>query len=603
MRLTEFLTGQKSIKDTGKTQQSTVRNDAVNRQIRSLTPGQTIQGEVVSRNGSEVQIRLADDMMLQARIDRNMNIEIGKNMTFEVKNNGQSLMLSPLFTNTAVDVNVLKALDMASLPINETTVEMTKQLMEAGLSVDRNTLQQVNRECNLFPEAETADIINLHKLGLPVNEDNVAQMASYRNLTYRLVTGLNDVLDTLPDLFAQLTESGDVEGAVRLYEQLLSLAQDTEGMAAGGEDIFFQKQDAVFLEAGNTNAEGLAGTNAEGEAGSPSAMAAEAILKGMTGETSEGILSNEQGPVELQSGKDALKTQIPPEYSGGELQEAADAKESQQKIVLEEKTGLTEEGLRSAQALSGSNAADTGGGASLQTILSARAFEQVLSQLFHGTGMQAENVKQELDGLLNPLLQLMKKQWTVSPKEVADTERVEGLYRRLDRQLKSLAQTMESTGQTAASAYKAVTGLSRNLDFLQQVNQAYNYIQLPLRLQQGEAHGDLYVYTNKRHLARKDGQISALLHLDMEHLGAVDVYVSMVSENVSTKFYVQDDDMLDFLTGHMDILTERLQKRGYSCSFEMNVREQGEQKESIVGKILGQESAVPLAEYAFDVRT
>ena len=149
--------------------------------------------------------------------------------------------------------------------------------------------------------------------------------------------------------------------------------------------------------------------------------------------------------------------------------------------------------------------------------------------------------------------------------------------------------------------------MTQNLDFMQQVNQMYAYVQLPLRLQHSEAHGDLYVYSNKKHLAANDGQISALLHLDMEHLGPVDVYVAMKQNDVKTQFYLQDEELLDFLMAHIDILTERIQKRGYSCECEMTVREQNDgqvngQNQSIQ-KLLQQEHHVPLAEYAFDVRT
>ena len=147
--------------------------------------------------------------------------------------------------------------------------------------------------------------------------------------------------------------------------------------------------------------------------------------------------------------------------------------------------------------------------------------------------------------------------------------------------------------------------MSQNVDFLQQLNQMYSYVQLPLRLQQRDAHGDLYVYTNKKNLANKEGNVSALLHLDMEHLGPVDVYVAMQSNKVNTKFYLRDDDMIDFLAAHMDILTDRLRKRGYECSYAMTTREE-KTKETTKGgldPLLGQERGVMLSRYAFDVRT
>jgi flagellar hook-length control protein FliK len=204
--------------------------------------------------------------------------------------------------------------------------------------------------------------------------------------------------------------------------------------------------------------------------------------------------------------------------------------------------------------------------------------------------------------LKNLLSERLEAAWTIKPEDVADEKKVEELYQRIDRQLKGLAQALESEGATSQSAYKAVNNMSDNIDFLHQLNQMYAYVQLPIKLNQGNAHGDLYVYTNKKNLASKDGKVSALLHLDMEHLGPVDVYVSLENTKVNTKFYVQDDEMLDFLSEHMDILTQRLEKRGYNCSFGMQVRGEDEEKEGGVKTLLKQEGHVPLSQYAFDVR-
>ena len=232
MKLSQLFSGEVRTDNTAHAPQPTpAQAELMNRQIRSLVPGQTISGEIIARNGNEVQIRLSEDMVLNARVDRNMNIEIGKNMTFEVKNNGSALTLSPLFTNVATDVNVMKALDMAGLPLNRTTVDMTEQLMAAGLPVNKGSLQQIFREINSFPQATVEDIINLHKLQMPVNEANVNQMASYRNLTHQLTGGMEDILGALPEVFDSMMAEGDVAGAVRLYQEVLSLIRE-----AGQED-------------------------------------------------------------------------------------------------------------------------------------------------------------------------------------------------------------------------------------------------------------------------------------------------------------------------------------------------------------------------------
>lgn len=559
MKLAGLFTGDNQIADTGKTQANTVRSDTVNRQIQAMIPGQTIQGELVSRNGNEVQIRVADDMVLTAKLEQNLNLEVGANMTFEVKNNGKALVLSPLFTNVATDANVLKALEMASLPVNGTTISLTQSLMEARLPIDRHTLQQVYREVNMFPEATTSDIVYLHKMQMPVNETNVAQMVSYRNLTHQLVTGLNNVLDAVPEMFSQMIESGDTERAVWLYRQFLSLVQESpaddtvsgEGMTGNGP---MTKQDDMT---GNVN------------------MTENINLTDKVN-TTENVNWTENVNI-------SETVHITENAEISEKIELAGSTDIRETVPATEETAVHEPaGMIGSTAAS--DASDTG----------FQSISAQMSRLWQKNGGK---------DILEPVLRLLKEQWTITPEEVADSEKVESLYHRLNKQLRSLTQTLEDSGQTASTAYKAVTNLTQNLDFLQQVNQLYTYVQLPLRLQRGEAHGDLYVYTNKKHLASKDGQISALLHLDMEHLGPVDVYVSMLHEKVNTKFYLQDDDMLDFMMEHMDILTERLQKRGYQCTYEMQLRLQEEKMSKGILTLLQQESQVPLAEYAFDVRT
>lgn len=600
MKLSQLFSAQTHIEEQTNAKLKADRNANtayINRQIRSLVPGQTVSGEIVGRNGSEVQIRLSEDMVLNARVDKSLNIEIGKNMTFEVKNNGSTLTLSPLFTNISTDVNVLKALEMASLPVNQTSVAMTEQLMEAGLPVNRNTLQQVYREINNFPQAEISDIIHLHRLQMPVNEANVNQMVSYRSLNHQLLEGMENVLDALPEVFDSLRADGDYAGAVKLYQEIFQLAE--EGTA------FLQDEQTAGAAARQT------GQSGQLEQTEPGVQAAETedpgALKAGTG--AAGQSKAEAGALEQpQAGAEAAELLNTPGAAkqpdtAGELQ----APEKLRQALAEEVLSMVKELPLSEEQLSevtGGLREFAAGNADAKQLMT------VLNRLAEIAGGGPEALR-TLDKIFSQpafkdfLNGQLKELWTLRPDEVAVPGRVEELYRRLDRQLKSLAQALESTGQSGSAAFKAVSNMTQNLDFLQQINQMYTYVQLPLRLQQGEAHGELYVYTNKKRLSDGDGKISALLHLDMENLGPVDVYVTLQNSKVNTKFYVQDDEMLDFLTEHMDLLTDRLRKRGYDCSFEMTTRGKEDNAAAKGGlePVLQQEKGVVLSQYAFDVRT
>ena len=542
MKLTGWFS-QDKIADNSRVQTPNNANtEQVNRQIRALVPGQTLRGEVVSREGNNAQIRLLQDVLVDAKVDADIRLELGQNITFQVKNNGQTLNLSPLFTNMATEGTVLKALDMASLPVNENTVAMTKQLMDAGLPIDKNTLQQIWHESNAFPDAEILDLVNLHKVELPVTEENITQMASYRNLTHQLTAGIAETGESLTNMLQGLVESGDIEQAATIYSEVLELLAFED---AAGETVTGQQQTEGPLPEPGVDVT-VTPEEAEQMPVKPSATAPEAVPGQKT------IIEE--------------PTETAPD-NGQTIKENPGAEKTQEAPQLQTLQKLLKQGLETKDI-------------------------PLLRSILHNSKVAELPAK------------LLADRWSIKPEDVESPEKVEELYQKLGKQLKGLSNLLEENGQRGSSAYQNVTNLSQNVDFLQQINQTYAYIQLPLHLRQGEHKtGELFVYTNKKNLARKDGQVSALLHLDMEHLGPLDVYVTLKDTKVSTKFYVQNDAILDYLEANMDVLTERLQKRGYDCKCETTLRTELQQTAQAMAPLLKTEGSVPVAQYAFDVRT
>ncbi len=194
----------------------------------------------------------------------------------------------------------------------------------------------------------------------------------------------------------------------------------------------------------------------------------------------------------------------------------------------------------------------------------------------------------------------MNRQWLMLPEEVGEEHRVDKLYERLNSQIKHLNEVLSQTGRADTPLARTVSNVSGNIDFMNQLNQMFTYVQLPLKMQSREANGELFVYTNKKSLAKKDGSVSALLHLDMEYLGSLDVYVALNDQKVSTKFYLKEDSALDLIAQNIDMLNERLQKRGYSMNAEFINREENT---NVMEEILKQDKNISvLAGYSFDAR-
>ena len=99
--------------------------------------------------------------------------------------------------------------------------------------------------------------------------------------------------------------------------------------------------------------------------------------------------------------------------------------------------------------------------------------------------------------------------------------------------------------------------------------------------------------------------MSALLHLDMEHLGPLDVYVTMQNQKVSTNFTVQDDSILMLIEKHIELLHDRLAKRGYDFKAKMQIKdtEETDEQDSIMKTILHQQKNISvLSRTSFDMR-
>ncbi|HKM34867.1 MAG TPA: flagellar hook-length control protein FliK [Lachnospiraceae bacterium] len=533
MKLSDFFSSSANkIQESGSVTENTqnVTSDRIPKQIQVLTPGKVLQGEVIEKSGNEVMIRLAGDLLLAARLDQEVNVEEGRLLTFEVKNNGKTVSLSPLFANTASTDNVMKALHMANIPINENTVEMTELMMRQGMSVDSHSLQYVFKDVAANGQIPVSQIVKLHQMEIPVNEANLGQLKSYLDMTHHLIDGMEEVIASIPNTFDEICKAQGDEKAILLYDQIIGdffpgKSQKTAGMGFHNLNSLFQ------------------------------------VLKGAVNN-----VETEQPPFLTQ--QEIYTVSVEPQVDTRLLTDILSDMQNIDNAFTKEGNILTEEANKT----------------------NIRLLRNLVHVMRDPTFIKM--IKEEF-----------KNEWTMLPEEVSDKEHVQEMYDRVRRQLESLKSTLENNGAGQSTMAKEVTNLRQNIDFMNQLNQLYTYIQLPLRMSHKATNGELYVFTNKRSLVKENGLVSALLHLNMEYLGMIDVYIAMQNNKVNTRFTVADDGMLDFLNQHMDVLSNRLSQKGYSLNCEMKVMDRAEAKQSPIELLSEAESKGQIiAQYAFDVR-
>lgn len=536
---TENTKNAQNTQAAGGEQQSSV----LQKEIRALTPGQILSGQILERSGEELKLLVnfgGSELELQARLEQNIALAIGKNILFQVKNNGSTLSLSPLFENMGMEANAQKAIEMASLPMNDTSMQLTGQLMREGMPIDKEMLQNFYRETTAFADAEIMDIIDLHKLGIEVNQENLEQLSSYKNMTHQLMGGINELSQQLPQLLQELASQGLDEEIGRLLETLL-LQEDGTPVAGleQGEPI----PEEIIQESGQTVQQEAMGAETE----------VQQLLSG-----------------ELTAGAEE------------EIHPGAD--------------GLTRDTDAATEVRSQGTEASPGGAE--QAVSSARNYlYQTAQALAEGRELPLRELAKSPE-FQKQLQQYVKQELSLRPEDTSK-EKLDEVYGRLSRQLSSLSQALGSAGQENSALGKTVQNLQQNISFLNQLNDLYTYVQLPLKMMDNDTHGELYVYTNKRKLAAREGEISALLHLDMANLGPMDVYVQLKENQVSTRFYLPDEEMLDFIADHIDLLNERLEKRGYHMNCGFQVRQQ--EGNTVMQELIEEQSNRPLcADYSFD---
>ena len=234
--------------------------------------------------------------------------------------------------------------------------------------------------------------------------------------------------------------------------------------------------------------------------------------------------------------------------------------------------------------------------------MSAEELVFMVKNMLEGDNPKLPEIKELLQSneFQKVLENAIEEQLLLKPEELAK-ENVKKYYERLDAQMEKLSDLMQQMGKAETSAMKNTATIRQNVDYINQLNQLYSYVQLPVKLTTQNAHSELYVMTNKKRLRENDGTFTALLHLDMELLGSMDVYITMEQKNVNTKFYLQNEGIAEFLRTHSEAVIQRLEEKGFHVTAGFEKRKE---EKNVVDEFMEMEPVDGMVgKYSFDIRT
>lgn len=593
-----------------------------NEYLRNQPSGSTVEGKITDIKGNEVQIELPNGGRVNAQLESAMKLSEGQMLAFEIRaNSGSQISLTPLYTNLAMGQTATNALNAAGMAVTSDTVAMTMSMMDGGMSVDNKSLGDMYHLISRFPDADIKNLVEMKRLGLPIDEQNIKQYESFKNYEGQIAEGFKDTAESAMSLYDELMNEGDGAEGMKFISRFTDII--TKDMPERFEETAL-KEEAAVTEKGAENT----AVKADAGATDKTAVEAETLKQTVNPGAEEGGRVFSEVRSQLAGELDSILAKDPAQLKDGEkpAAENEDGKNVTAEKEIAEKAAADDK--NASAAVKGGDPQSLKDNL-VQLLKDSGASEKLISDMKRMTDDPKAAVKLVNDILnktsegavknstfetgLKDLLKseifkdtvktVMKDNWTLRPEQVAEKSNVEQLYQKLGTQTREMLDLLNQIAKPESAMAQNLSNMENNLDFMNQMNQSMQWVQLPLKMNGSDATGDLYVYSDRKSLANKDGNVSAFLHLDMTHLGTVDVYAAINNNNkVSTKFYLESDEMIDFIAENIHILDERLQNRGYSVNSEIKKHSDSDDGSKTVRSLTDTEKTVPIYTSSFDLR-
>lgn len=545
--------------------------------ISALKEGEVFRGEILDIVGDKVTISLEDQVKLMARLQAGVELGVGDRLLFSVKENtANQVVIKPVFDSLySAQTQVLeKALDIAGLSPTEKNFTVAKELMDAGMPVDKSSMVTILSQSMKFEGTSLQTLVSMNKMQIPVTPENITQFERYENLQHSLTGDIAATAESVADFASAFPQGMDGQTMLQIAGTISELFVP-EAEFADMEQV--QSAVADITE----NIADSAETDISYDMASDTEDASH-IMKNTMISGQPAITETENGANEQMMNKKIASFVGKAETNLSEKQFQTVAKALTQAGVPEtEVSGLFQNASSEGNLFQNM----------LHTLQTSNLPDFALQNLFQ-------------DASLKDLMsEIVKKAFSIDPKKMKDPKEIDDLYETVLKNTKSFEDAVASHGGNTKGFQQSFQNMRQNMQFMEQLNHQMIYAQMPVRLSNKQTNSELYVYADKRKLQQKKDGISVMLHLDMDHLGATDVKVTLTGSNVHARFYLNDQDSVDIVADNMNMLAKQLADRGFSLTNEVVKRQPQESINKVVDEVIDENAEKSIKRYTFDART
>ena len=545
--------------------------------LNEMSKGMIFEGTVSSVRGNQVKLALSNGQQILARLAGKFSFEQGQSVFFQVKNNdGGTIEIKPYTVDgEGVNLTLMDALKAAGLPVDGTNLSMVNKMMEEQMPIDKISLNQMYQLVQDNKGINVTTLVELKRLGIEINQVNAAQFENYANDKQAITIAMDSLIEELPNALSAEDLS--------MYK-LVSQARDILNIVTDGlpEDAFISNEDADMSQY-----EAIMRDNQSAPVVKKHFNIAELF------ESLNSVSGESQDIHTTQKINDAPATDTI-------LLQENETKSNTIGFLLSDKQieELNEQVRMLLPNLQENNISLYSEDSSVVGILND------IKSMLENTPANADTLRHLFSGEAFKLMlkEALEQQWMIKPGDLEkNPKKLDGLYDKIEKQITNMEIILKTSGVVNPKAEALADNIRGNIEFMNQINEAYTYVQVPLKMNEKNASGQLYVYTNKKSMSNPDKELSAFLHLDLEHLGGTDVSIKMLHRKVTTNFYLDSDESYALVKQFLPVLEKRLQDKGYNC--ELNVNSGSKQMNFVAGFL--KKDLPPTGQvhrYSFDIR-
>lgn len=601
---------------------SNISSNSITSESALGNTGDVFEGTIKEIKGNKVTIMLPDGKTIDARLEADINLSEGNSFFFQVKSNdGNTIEIVP-YKNSEIDNPIIQnAIKDAGLLLNDKSIELVNSLMEEGLSIGSENLSRFGRILAKYPIIDVNTLIKMDEFHLDITPENIDNFIRFKEQNNAI---LNDGKEFLNNISKELEKMNiNKDDAVNIMKNMIESITENDIAFGNEENIFSETENRTLSETENV-------TISEAENGKKSAInenESDIEIFGEKADKSSNNAVSEENAIEevSESVKNVVKEKAVDDITSSLTYKAED---SVKNINWQENENI----------ISGLKIKDTNELNSENSVFNLRdeilkdinnpEIKDELYTFFNKDGNLKSNISEkDILNILNELLKndssvgkndflklysnkgvekllndLLSKSWSILPKEVSEKDAIKKLYDNINKSLDNIISKMEDTIGNKNPINEMANNIKNSIEFMNQMNNMYSYVQLPLRMMKESATGDLYVYSDKRKPKSKNDEFSAFLHLSLKHLGNTDISIKMQRKNVNIDFSVESKEIYDLLNQNVNMLDERLIKKGYIPNTKVTTEAKSE---NFVEKLLGEEKnkkESKIKRYSFDVR-